>query len=69
MFATLLGPLPRPPLGDDVAPEALLDAVLEVQVLHGLEPLTDAGWGLDRLDPVVTWRAAAARSWAPCSER
>jgi len=43
MFATLLGALPRPPLGDDVAPEALLDAVLECQALHGLEPLTDAG--------------------------
>ncbi len=62
MFATLLGSLPRPPLADDVAPEALLDAVLELQVLHGLEPLTDAGWGLDRLDPVVAWRATAART-------
>ena len=62
MFATLLGPLPRPPLGDDVAPEALLDAVLECQALHGLEPLTDAGWGLDRLDPVLAWRATAAQT-------
>jgi hypothetical protein len=46
MFATLLGPLPRPPLPADAAPEALLDASLALQVEHGLEPLTDAGWAL-----------------------
>ena len=62
MFATLLGSLPRPPLADDAAPEALLDAVLELQVEHGLEPLTDAGWALDRDDPVAAWRATAART-------
>ena len=62
MFATLLGSLPRPPLADDAAPEALLDAVLELQVQHGLEPLTDAGWALDRDDPVAAWRATAART-------
>ena len=62
MFATLLGSLPRPPLADDAAPEALLDAVLELQVEHGLEPLTDAGWALDREDPVAAWRATAART-------
>ena len=50
MFATLLGALPRPPLADDAAPEALLDAVLELQVDHGLEPLTDGGWPLDAVD-------------------
>src|SRR5688500_3232131 len=62
MFATLLGSLPRSPLADNVAPEAVLDAVLELQVQHRLEPLTDAGWGLDPLDPVVAWQATAART-------
>ncbi len=62
MFATLLGPLPRPSLADDVAPEALRDAGLELQSEHGLEPLTDAGWALDGEDPVVAWHATAART-------
>src|SRR5688572_10380656 len=62
MFATLLGPLPRPLLAEDVAPEALLDAVLDLQAEHGLEPLTDAGWALDREDPIAGWRATAART-------
>jgi hypothetical protein len=62
MFVTLLGPLPRPPLPDDAAPEALLDAVLALQAEHGLEPQTDAGWGLDPDDPVASWRTTAART-------
>jgi hypothetical protein len=62
MFATLLGPLPRPTLAEDAAPEAVLDAVLDLQVEHGLDPLTDAGWGLDREDPVAGWGATAART-------
>ena len=62
MFATLLGSLPRPPLADDAAPEALLDAVLELQAQHGLEPLTDAGWGLGRQDAVAAWQASAGRT-------
>jgi hypothetical protein len=62
MFATLLGPLPWPSLAGDASPEAILDAVLEVQVEHGLEPLTDGGWPLDRDDPVAAWRATAART-------
>lgn len=61
MFATLLGPLPRPPLPDDAAAEALLDAVLALQVEHGLEPLTAAGFGPVAHDPVATWRAASGR--------
>jgi hypothetical protein len=62
MFATLLGPLPRPQLPDDAAAEAVLDAILAVQVEHGLEPLTDGGWPLDRGDLVVSWRATSART-------
>jgi hypothetical protein len=65
MFATLLGPLPRPPLPPDADPEAVLDAVLELQVEHGLEPVTDAGWpvavGHDA-DPVAAWRSTDARA-------
>lgn len=60
MFATLLGPLPRPPLPDDAAPEAALERVLALQVEHGLEPLTAAGSGPSPHDPMVTWRAATA---------
>ncbi len=64
MFATLLGSLPRPPLDDDAAPEALLDAVLATQADHGLEPLTDAGWApaLAGPDPVGMWRSTAERT-------
>ena len=61
MFATLLGPLPRPPLGEDVAPEALLDACLELQAEHGLEPATDGGWPITE-DPVTSWRETARRA-------
>ncbi len=61
MFATLLGPLPRPPLPDDAAPEAVLDAALAVQVEHGLEPLTDGGWPIGE-DLVAGWRAATERA-------
>jgi len=62
MFATLLGPLPRPPLADDAPAEAVLDAILELQIEHGLEPLTDGGWPLDREDPAGAWRSTAART-------
>ena len=61
MFATLLGPLPRPTLPDDATPEAILDACLGLQVDHGLEPVTDGGWPLDARD--------AARSWVATSQR
>ena len=63
MFATLLGSLPRPTLPDDAAAEALLEAVLELQVEHGLEPLSDGGSPLPDGDgPVAAWRAIAART-------
>jgi hypothetical protein len=62
MFATLLGPLPRPPLPDDAPGEALLDACLALQAEHGLEPLTDGGWALDANDRAGSWLATAERA-------
>ncbi|MGH2477594.1 MAG: hypothetical protein ACRDIL_20260, partial [Candidatus Limnocylindrales bacterium] len=62
MFATLLGPLPRPSLDADAAPEALLDACLELQADHGLEPLTDGGWPVIAGDVVEAWRMTAGRA-------
>jgi hypothetical protein len=61
MFATLLGGLPRPPLPDDAPPEAILDACLELQAEHGLEPATDGGWPITE-DVVAAWRATSARA-------
>jgi hypothetical protein len=62
VFATLLGALPRPPLGVDAAPEALLDSCLALQTDDGLEPLTDGGWPVDPADVVGAWRTTAARA-------
>lgn len=62
MFATLLGSLPRPPLAEDAPTEAVLDAVLELQVEHGLEPLTDGGGPVEVGDAAARWRACAART-------
>jgi len=68
MFATLLGPLPRPELPDDAPAEAILDAILGLQLEHGLEPLTDGGWtgaatgARPGADPFGAWRTASARS-------
>ncbi len=59
MFATLLGPLPRPPVPDDASGEAILDACLALQADHGLEPLSDGGWALDADDPAGSWVATA----------
>ncbi len=62
MFATLLGPLPRPPVALDATPVAILDAIVAVQTEAGLEPLTDGGWPIAPADPVASWRATAART-------
>lgn len=61
MFGTLLGDLPRPPLPAESAPEALLVAVLSAQLDAGLEPLSDAGFGIGG-DPAARWQATAART-------
>ena len=62
MFATLLGPLPRPPVPAGASPEAILDACLALQVEHGLEPLTDGGWPLAASEAVASWVATAERA-------
>lgn len=62
MFATLLGPLPRPPLQGDASAEAVVDACLALQSEHGLEPLTDGGWPLSAANPVESWVATAGRA-------
>ena len=62
MFGTLLGPLPRPPVASDAPREAILDAILDVQLAAGLEPVTDGGWPLVPDDPVAAWRGTAART-------
>jgi hypothetical protein len=62
MFATLLGPLPRPPVPADASPEQVLDACLALQVEHGLEPLTDGGWPLSASEAVASWVATAQRA-------
>jgi methionine synthase II (cobalamin-independent) len=43
MFATLLGDLPRPPLGGAATADDLVEAAVRAQESAGLEPLTDGG--------------------------
>ncbi len=66
MFATLLGPLPDPPVATDAAPEARLDVILDLQVEAGLEPVTDGGAlasaASASTDPVAAWRATTVRT-------
>ena len=62
MFATLLGPLPRPPLPDDADVLDVLYLVLDAQASCGLDPVTTAGWDPDPDDPVGSWRAARDRT-------
>ncbi|HSL77110.1 MAG TPA: hypothetical protein VK867_09205 [Candidatus Limnocylindrales bacterium] len=62
MFGTLLGALPRPPLPADAPFEAIVDACLELQAEHGLEPATDGGWTEARGDLVASWQATAGRA-------
>lgn len=64
MFATLLGPLPRPPLPVDATPAELLEAVVRAQEAAGLEPITDAGFGVGE-SAVRRWLATAALTDRP----
>jgi hypothetical protein len=58
MFATVLGSLPRPPLAANAEPERVLAAVVGAQALAGLEPISEAGFGVG--DSVVDrWRMTA----------
>ena len=58
MFATLLGALPRPPLGDDASVDALVEAAVRAQEAAGLDPVTDGGFS-ERQDAVRAWQATA----------
>jgi hypothetical protein len=61
VFATLLGGLPRPPLGEGATSAELVAAGLAAQSEAGLEPVVDGGlWGDDDAGTVVErWRATA----------
>jgi hypothetical protein len=64
MFATLLGPLPRPVLPADAEPEARLIEIIRAQETAGLEPIIDAGFGVG--DTVVDrWRATSSLTDRP----
>lgn len=64
MFGTLLGPLPRPPLPDTATPAELLAAVVRAQEAAGLEPITDAGFGVGE-DAASRWTSTAALTDRP----
>ena len=59
MFATLLGPLPRPPLGDGAGERDLVEAAVRAQEAAGIEPITDGGFGVAG-SPVERWGVTAA---------
>ena len=58
MFATLLGPLPRPPLPDDASTDALVEAAIRAQESAGLDPVTDGGFQPEG-DPLRAWESTA----------
>ncbi|MEA2608212.1 MAG: Cobalamin-independent synthase, N-terminal domain [Chloroflexota bacterium] len=58
MFATLLGPLPRPPLVAGASDRTIVEAAVQAQEAAGLEPITDGGLGGPG-SPVERWRITA----------
>lgn len=58
MFATLLGAMPRPPLGPDAPVDALVEAAVRAQEAAGLDPVTDGGLR-DPSRAVDAWEATA----------
>jgi methionine synthase II (cobalamin-independent) len=61
MFGSLLGDLPRPPLPSSAGAEALLEAVLRAQEEAGLEPVSDAGFGIGDT-PAQRWGSTRSRT-------
>ena len=61
MFATLLGPLPRPPLPRGASAAEVLRAVIGAQEAAGLEPLIDTAFGIGE-SAADRWRTTAAMS-------
>ena len=61
MFGTLLGRLPRPTQPPNARADVLLDAVLRAQEKAGLEPVSDAGFGIGD-SPVRRWEATRSRT-------
>jgi hypothetical protein len=59
VFATLLGPLPRPPLPLAAPPSDVLQAIVRAQESAGLEPLIDGGFGIGE-SPAERWRVTVA---------
>jgi hypothetical protein len=58
MFATLLGPLPRPPLPGNARVDDLVTAAVRAQEAAGLEPVTDGGLRGDK-SALAAWLATA----------
>jgi len=58
MFATLLGPLPRPPLAPNASDLELVEAAVRAQEAAGLEPITDGGLQ-NAQSPLDRWLAMA----------
>jgi len=64
MITTLLGSLPRPPLAASASPGELLAAVVRAQEEAGLDPISDAGFGVGET-AVARWAATSALTGRP----